>query len=216
VSLSTAHSPQVSAALNDAPKVGRLTFREPTTLRLHPAYEDIGLCPLASPMSSYRSSTASIRPVTISGTRHLLLVIPHTFGRHLNFNCHLHILISDGGLSVDGRRWRDRCSFDRALVMRAWRYAVISYTKAAAVAGLLRSDLARDRVLELLALQEERNWIVDIKKFQSKTHVLAYAGRYARRPPIAQHRFRSANRHFVRFATRDTLNRTGIVGGRLT
>ena len=29
-----------------------------------------------------------------------VMVIPHTFGRHLNFNAHLHILVSSGGLNV--------------------------------------------------------------------------------------------------------------------
>ena len=36
------------------------------------------------------------------GIRLLIVVIPHTFGRHLNFNPHLHILVSEGGLSEDG------------------------------------------------------------------------------------------------------------------
>ena len=30
--------------------------------------------------------------------RLLIVVIPHTLGRHLNFNCHLHILVSEGSL----------------------------------------------------------------------------------------------------------------------
>jgi len=34
------------------------------------------------------------------------VVIPHTFARHLNFNCHLHILVSEGGLREDGTEWR--------------------------------------------------------------------------------------------------------------
>lgn len=33
--------------------------------------------------------------------RVLLLMMPHTFGAHLNFNCHLHILASAGGLRRD-------------------------------------------------------------------------------------------------------------------
>jgi hypothetical protein len=33
------------------------------------------------------------------GIRPLILVVQHTFGRHLNFNAHLHMLVSAGGLS---------------------------------------------------------------------------------------------------------------------
>jgi transposase-like zinc-binding protein/putative transposase len=33
------------------------------------------------------------------GVKPLILVVQHTFGRHLNFNAHLHMLVSAGGLS---------------------------------------------------------------------------------------------------------------------
>ncbi len=33
---------------------------------------------------------------------------------------------------------------------------------------------------------------------------MGYAGRYARRPPIAQHRFRAISRQEIRFVTKDT------------
>jgi hypothetical protein len=32
------------------------------------------------------------------GTRIMIMVVRHTFGRHLNFNPHLHVLVSAGGL----------------------------------------------------------------------------------------------------------------------
>ena len=35
----------------------------------------------------------------------LLAVVPHTFGRDLKFNCHRHILLSQGGLSEDETEW---------------------------------------------------------------------------------------------------------------
>src|SRR5262249_21759377 len=38
--------------------------------------------------------------------RRLIIVVPHTFGRHLNFNCHLHVLVSQGGLGDNGEGWR--------------------------------------------------------------------------------------------------------------
>ena len=41
----------------------------------------------------------------IYGIRLMIMVIPHTFGRHMNFNCHLHILVSEGGLREDGTEW---------------------------------------------------------------------------------------------------------------
>jgi hypothetical protein len=56
---------------------------------------------------------------------------PHTFGRHLTFNCHLHILVSEGGLKEDGSEWRAGVSFSRRTLMPMWRYAVITYLREA-------------------------------------------------------------------------------------
>jgi hypothetical protein len=39
------------------------------------------------------------------GVKPLILVVQHTFGRHLNFNAHLHMLVSAGGLSESESRW---------------------------------------------------------------------------------------------------------------
>ena len=141
------------------------------------------------------------------GTRIMVVVIPHTFGRHLNFNCHLHILVSGGGLYEDGNGWRYSVHLDRKAVMPMWRYAVIAYLRAAAQAGLLKTDLSPHALRALLDSQHQRWWNIDIKQLQSKRHVLGYAGRYARRPPIAEHRFREINRQEVRFLTKDTRTR---------
>jgi hypothetical protein len=53
-----------------------------------------------------------------------ILVVPHTFGRHLNFNPHIRVLVSVGGLRViDGSGPRD-CGlikgFNEAMALRAY------------------------------------------------------------------------------------------------
>jgi hypothetical protein len=88
--------------------------------------------------------------------------------------------------------------------MRLWRYAVISYLREAAAAGIVDTELSTSELHALLTAQSERTWIIDVKRFQDKAHFLAYAGRYARRPPIAQHRFRHVDRQTIRFVTKDT------------
>ena len=75
------------------------------------------------------------------GVRLMIVVIPHSFGRALNFNCHLHILVSQGGLTEDATEWRSCAQFDREAVMRMWRYAVIEYLREAARVGILDTDL---------------------------------------------------------------------------
>ncbi len=56
------------------------------------------------------------------GIRLMIVVIPHTFGRHLNFNCHLRILVSEGGLREDGTPCRARARLDKKALMPMWRY----------------------------------------------------------------------------------------------
>ena len=57
-------------------------------------------------------------------------------------------------------------------------------------AGVLDTDMTRRALRQLLTTQYERWWNTNIQRFRSKKQFLGYAGRYARRPPIAQHRFR--------------------------
>ena len=134
----------------------------------------------------------------------MIVVIPHTFGRYLNFNCHLHILVSEGGLREDGTQWCARARLDRRAVMPMWRYAVITLLREAERAGVFDTDMSHSALLRLLTAQYERWWNIDVKRFRSKKQFLGYAGRYASRPPIAQHRFRTISRQEIRFMTKDT------------
>src|ERR1039457_3495696 len=47
--------------------------------------------------------------------------------------------------------------------------------------------------------------VIDIDHFESKKHFLLYAGRYVRRPPIAQYRFVKITDREVRFWTKDKI-----------
>jgi len=69
----------------------------------------------------------------------MILVVRHTFGRHLNFNPHLHILVSAGGLRVGSEEWVSGLRFDRAALMSRWRFALITYLREALRRGLLDS-----------------------------------------------------------------------------
>jgi len=137
------------------------------------------------------------------GVRVLIMVVPHTFGRHLNFNSHLHILVSSVGMSEAESRLKMRLHFDKKALMHMWRYAVITYLRVALTRGALWSEIADEQVKALLRTQYERWWNIDISHFHSIAHFLRYAGRYVRRPPIAQHRFMEVTKQEVTFATKD-------------
>ena len=61
------------------------------------------------------------------GVRVLIMVVQHTFGRRLNFNPHLHILVSAGGLQETEGQWITPLIFEKDALMHMWRYALITY-----------------------------------------------------------------------------------------
>jgi hypothetical protein len=85
--------------------------------------------------------------------RVLIVVVPHTFGAHLNFNCHLHILISAGELDEPEGRWVDSVEFDHAALMAGWRYAVITFLREALKANVLRYHLRAEKLNHVFTTQ---------------------------------------------------------------
>lgn len=124
-----------------------------------------------------------------------VLIIPHTFGRRLNFHPHLHILVSAGGLNERENHWVNFRHIDKYALMYWWRFTVINY-----VADVLRADAddlgAFDKMLKK---QRNRPWNIHIKRFSSKWHFLRYAARYLRRPPIAEDRLISVTDEHVEY-----------------
>jgi hypothetical protein len=90
------------------------------------------------------------------GVRALILVVPHTFGRHLNFNAHLHVMVSAGGLKESEVCWATPLRFNRRKLMHMWRYAVITYLRAALKKGLLASQASTEDLKVMLETQYER------------------------------------------------------------
>jgi hypothetical protein len=135
----------------------------------------------------------------------------HTFGAHLNFNCHLHILVSAGGVKESEGHWIAPLSFDKSALMRMWEYAVITYLREALKAKLISYHINPRKLGQFLTDQYECDfWIVNISRLASKTHFLQYVARYIRRPPIAQRRFVEVTDQLVRFWTRDKKEGTVI------
>jgi hypothetical protein len=87
--------------------------------------------------------------------------------------------------------------------MESWRKAVIELLRTALRAGQLRSNMAADQVKATLNQQEKRWWSIKIQSFDSKEHFLKYAGRYTRRPPIAQRRITYIGDRTVTFWCKD-------------
>src|SRR5690242_387124 len=132
-----------------------------------------------------------------------VIAILHTFNGRLEFNSHVHTMVTPGGLHGCSGSGVARIYYDRDRLMEIWRDGVINLLRAALRAGQLRSDMTMDDIEAMLNDQERRWWSIKIQSFKGKEHFLRYAGRYVLRPPIAQHRITNIGKQSVTFWTKD-------------
>jgi hypothetical protein len=140
-----------------------------------------------------------------------VIAIPHTFNGRLDFNAHVHVMVTAGGLEVSGA-WRSSVFYDVGGLTHYWRKGVIRLLRTSLRAGRLATHLPTEQIEETLLRQENRWWSVKLQSLGSKEHFLRYAGRYARRPPIAQRRITRISKQQITFWTKDKkLRRQTIV-----
>jgi Putative transposase/Transposase zinc-binding domain len=182
------------AALPDVPYKG-ITFTMPDVL--WPLFRDNPH--LTNALSALAARIIQIRASTRSGLRVGVMAILHTFNGKLEFNSHVHTMVTAGGLYGLSDTWIPTVYYQRDRLLESWRKAVIRLLRFALLAGQLISALKADEIEALLNQQEKRWWSVKVQNFKSKAHFLKYAGRYLRRPPIAQRRIIHVGDRTVRF-----------------
>jgi Putative transposase/Transposase zinc-binding domain len=193
------------AALPDVLYKG-VTFTMPN--QLWPFFRDNP--PLAKALSALAAEVIQIRVSARYGVRVGVIAILHTFNGQLAFNSHVHTMVTGGGLYGANDTWISRVHYDQDLLMQAWRRAVIALLRAALRAGQLYTPMAVEQMEGMLARQESRWWSIKIQSFKSKEHFLRYAGRYVRRPPIAQRRITDVGERTVTFWFKDKKLRSRV------
>jgi Putative transposase/Transposase zinc-binding domain len=186
------------AAMTDQPYKG-ITFTMPDVL-WQLFHDNPGLVPALSVLAPKAIETWVCARY---GLRVGVIAILHTFNGRLEFNSHVHTMVTPGGLHGCAGSWVASAYYDRDRLMEFWRDAVIHLLRAALRAGQLRSKMTIDEMEALLTDQEKRWWSIKIQSFKSKEHFLRYAGRYVRRPPIAQHRITNIEKQSITFWTKD-------------
>jgi hypothetical protein len=140
-----------------------------------------------------------------------VLVVPHTFGRHLNFYPHIHILVSGAGLKGRQGQWIGPLRFSKDALMPMWRQAPVTYVREALDGGILDSDLEKQDIHLVLTVQTTRWWNIHVAPIHSKSHFLKYAARYVRRLPIAQYRIVKFDGREVWVQTKDTKTKKWVI-----
>jgi hypothetical protein len=186
------------AALPDVPYKG-ITFTMPNVL--WPLFGDNPH--LTVVLSTLAARIIQTRVAIRFGLRVGVMAILHTFNGKLEFNSHVHTMVTAGGLYGLSDSWVRSVYYDRDALLKSWRKSVIKLLRTALRAGQLVSALPNGELETILSEQEARWWSINIRSFKSKGHFLRYAGRYVRRPPIAQKRVTYVGERIVRFWYRD-------------
>ena len=136
-------------------------------------------------------------------------LVLHTWTRKLTFHPHVHAIVTAGGLSLDGqrfRRLRRDFLFPVKVMGKLFRGKVLHILSEAYAAGLFAHvQLLHDPAAfgRLVARVSKLSWNVYAKApFKKSRHVVAYLGRYTHRVGIANSRLLDVTPERVVFRTR--------------
>jgi len=142
-----------------------------------------------------------------------VLIVLHTFGSDLKWNPHLHVILTAGGLSPDGKRWvpgPKRYLVPAPLLAMEWKLNVIRGIREAHKAKpLYRRRLRSDRrrridIDKLLGHIRKKRWHILIgPSLKSADKAVRYACRYTKRPVIAEGRIIRFQDGYVTYRFKD-------------
>ena len=130
----------------------------------------------------------------------------HTFGSQLEYNPHVHLAVTMGGLTKDGK-WKDYDYFPFAMLRKYWQNAVLKLIRRT----LSQWDKARVQpLLQAAYTKNAEGFYVHAPK-RSRTSlkkILEYISRYMKRGPIALNRILLYDGKIVMFQYHDKRTNT--------
>ncbi len=143
-----------------------------------------------------------------------IVTVIHTFGGDLKWHTHVHLLVTEGGLSLDGQRWVRPYNLgwliSEAGVKKMWRSHCITAFREAHRSGKLRWE-AKSAFLKafpcfnklLSRLYEMTGYVHIGAALLDPSATVRYIGRYTKRAVLAEYRITHYDGKTVRFAFRD-------------
>lgn len=142
-----------------------------------------------------------------------ILLVIHTFGADLKWHPHIHVIVTGGGLSLDGRRWIEtdpRFLMHHAGLKKRWKYQVTTRMRRAHREGQWRMPAsvrflkAYPRFSAMLAKLWSTIWYAHIgASLLDPRFSVSYIGRYTKRAVLAEYRITHYDGNLVRFAFKD-------------
>ena len=165
----------------------------------------------------FKASSETLR-IIAADPKHLgakigMTSVLHTWGSAMMHHPHVHVIVPGGGLSPDGKRWKNcRSGFflPVKVLSRLFRRLLFKGLARLHKTGKLRffGDLTKladpETFAAHLAPLRKTNWVVYAKPpFGGPEAVLAYLSRYTHRVAISNHRLVSADGDMVAFRWKD-------------
>jgi hypothetical protein len=145
-----------------------------------------------------------------------IIIVVHTFGSDLKWNVHLHIIVTCGGLSADGKHFiqaPERSLVSAKELATEWKLRVIQAihdeeAKEPLVHRRLREDRRRRiDIKKLLGYIRNLTWHVLIgRSLVEVLDTVRYCCRYTKRPVIAEYRLKSYKDGYVSYTYKDYYN----------
>lgn len=139
------------------------------------------------------------------GVRLGLTLVLHTWTRDLRYHPHVHVLVTAGGLTLDGqsfKRVRKKVLLHVKPLAKLFKGKLMDALRTLRQKGVLTlSDGAFGTLMASLARQD---WVVYLKRtFRRPEDTLQYLGRYTHRVGIANSRLLDVTEDKVTFKTKD-------------
>lgn len=134
------------------------------------------------------------------------IMVLHTFGRDIKFNCHIHILTTCGGISPDKSKWIHNSYIPHTALKSIWRYQVVDSLRTLFKNNklILPNDNLFSNFNSFLDDIYKKIWYVHLgTSLDDASFTVRYIGRYTKRPVIAETRISSYDGQYVRFSFKD-------------
>jgi hypothetical protein len=142
-----------------------ITFTMPDVL--WPLFRDNPVLTKALP--SLAAAVIQAHLATRRGLKVGVIAILHTFNGKLEFNSHVHTMVTAGGLHGSSEVWVSSTLYDRDALMMSWQRAVVAILRAAAQSGQLVTRIPTEQLEELLSRQGNRWWSRQPSVFRRQT-----------------------------------------------
>lgn len=112
-----------------------------------------------------------------------IICVAHTFGRDLKFHCHIHLLLTEGGLTSEDS-WEDIPFLPYDLLRKKWQYHLLTEIKKC----LPKTRENASFINHLFRENAKGFYVNGESKMSSSRYTARYIGRYLARPALAEYR----------------------------